>query len=342
MHNIIEIHANRSAYELSLNLYDYLKKYDIQFRPPKKVLVRPGKEQFACGEFKVKLKGSVRGKDIFLIQCPVDRTSDRSVQDNLWETLITLDTLKHCHARSVTLIMPLLAYSRQDKRDGREPLSSRLLAEFIGKAGADSFITFDLHATQVKGFFEASNVKCDSLYATNIFVEYIKKNHDLSKLVVLSPDQGGTKRAYYYASKLFDSPHKHLVFAAKKRSTDKIGKVDLTRILGDVKNKTVLLVDDIADTLSTIDPIVEALNKKGAKEIIICCTHAIMSDPATERLNNLYSTSPFTTFLTTNTVPHQRQYIEKNPWFQQLDISPMLAELLIRISKNKPTSSLYI
>ncbi|MBS1266922.1 MAG: Ribose-phosphate pyrophosphokinase [Candidatus Woesearchaeota archaeon] len=338
----IEIYSNRSAYQLSNKLYNSLKKYNSVYTKPKKVLVRQGKEQFACGEFKVKLPGSVRGKKIFLLQCPIDKTSDRTVQDNLWETLLTLDALKHCHAKSITLVMPLLAYSRQDKRDGREPLSARLFAEFIGKAGADSFITFDIHSSQVKGYFEASDIKCDSLYATNIFVDYIKSHYQLEDLVVLAPDQGGTKRAYYYASKLFKHPHKHIIFAVKKRSTKQIAKVDLTKILGNVENKTVLLVDDIADTLSTIDPIIQALHKKNAKEVIVCCTHAILSDPASQKLNKLYTNSPFTTFLTTNTVPHQEIFINNNPWFMQLDISPMLAKLINRIIKNKPTSSLYL
>jgi ribose-phosphate pyrophosphokinase len=205
----LEIYTNRSGAALAEKICAELRGSLKRKAELKHILVRDKVEQFPCGEFKVTLEKSVRGKDIFLVQCPIDPgESSRSIQDNVWEMLQALETLRFCHAQHVTLVVPCLPYSRQDKRAGRESCSALLIAKMIAKAGAEALITIDLHANQIKGFYEALDVRPDALYATNIFIEYLKEKHDLNNLVILAPDEGSAKRARLYATKLFEEEAK--------------------------------------------------------------------------------------------------------------------------------------
>ncbi|MBW2970584.1 ribose-phosphate pyrophosphokinase, partial [Candidatus Woesearchaeota archaeon] len=296
---------------------------------------------------KVVLPESVRGKDVFLIQCAIDQTRPSSLHRNIWETLQTIDVLRNCHAQYITLVMPCMPYARQDKRWGREPSSAMLLAKMIGAAGADAFITMDMHADQIKGYFELAGVIPDALYASNIFIPYIRKNYNLSNLVIVPPDAGGVKRAFFYAEKIFGTNNSSevenkVIFVTKKRSLTKANVVDFTRVEGDVRGKTVLMVDDIVDTGGTLVPIIQTMHAKGAKHVCICATHGIMSEPAISRFSDLYAERKLGQFLTTDTIPHNEALIKSKQWLKRLSVAPMLAEMIMRINQNKPTSSLYL
>ncbi len=328
--------STRSGVELSQRICRFLK---VRFN-------RINVIDFSCGEFKTVLPESVRGKDVFLVSCALDNKRNISIESNVMETLMIIDTLKNCHANSITLVIPCLPYARQDKRYGREPSTALLLAKMIGCSGADAVITYDLHASQIKCYFEAVNILPDHLYATKIFLSYIKRNHVLNDVIVVPPDPGAVKRALLYSKMLFPNQNRaevqsRVVFTAKKRSLKQPNKIDFIKLLGDVKGKTVMVVDDMVDTGGTVSAIIEAINKKGAEKTILCATHAILSGPAKYRLDDLYKHGKLDEFLTTDTVPQKEDYLKKRKWFKQLSIAKMTAEIIRRINNNEPTSSLY-
>jgi ribose-phosphate pyrophosphokinase len=343
----LEIYANRSGIELGQKICEYLNMHLDRTLQLRHTYVREKIEQFPCGEFKITLESSVRGKDVFLIQCPIDKSAkNRSIQDNVWETLQSLDTLKFCHARSVTLVMPCLPYSRQDKRDGRESCSALLLSKLIARAGADAIITMDLHASQIKEFYSGQDVKPDALYSTKIFIDYLKKIYDLSNMVILAPDEGSAKRARFFALQLFEEPEDkiadRLVFTIKQRNYKTASTVTSATILGDVKDKQVLIVDDLFDTAGTVQRSILAAKEAGAKDVIICGPHAVLSDPATERLDDLYKKGILKEFITTDTIVQPEGYAKAHPWFRSFSVAPMLAKIIDKINKEGDTSSLYL
>ncbi|MFH1399837.1 MAG: ribose-phosphate pyrophosphokinase [Candidatus Woesearchaeota archaeon] len=332
--------ANRSGYSLARKIHQELqKKLEVELRLPEV-------NEFACGEFKVSLgtgkNETVRGKDVYLIQCPIDKTSIRTIQDNIWETLLTIDTLKNCHARHTTVVIPCMPYVRQDKRDGREPLSALVMAKVLAAAGADAVITLDPHFSQLKGYFEAVGVLPDILYPTHSFIQYIKQRYGLANLVILAPDPGAAKRAVFYADHLFGEGHLHdrVVFTTKKRSV--ANQVDFLTIQGEVKGKTVLITDDMIDTAGTMQKVIHHTLELGARQIIACCTHPILSGSAIARLDELYEQGGFAELLTSDTVVHPDGFQEQHRWFNQISVAPILAEFILRINQEKETSSLYL
>jgi ribose-phosphate pyrophosphokinase len=344
----LEIYSNRSGLQLAEKVCKDLSSIRRKDIPLRQVLVRPGIEQFACGEFKITLENSVRGKDIFLLQCPIDRSdTSRSIQDNIWETLQAIEALRACHAEYITAILPCLPYSRQDKRDGKESCTALLLAQMIATAGADYMITIDLHASQIKGFYDAVKVRPDALYATNLFLAHIRANYDRDELVIQAADEGGGKRARFYAGKIYGDEElaqieDRISPAVKHRSTTIANKVDSIRILGNVSGKIPIVPEDVIDTASTLEALLEEAHKQGALPAVICATHPILSDPATERLDRLYAEGKLKEVLTTDTIPFPPDFGNAHPWFKQFSTSEILASMIDRINKEEQTSSLYL
>lgn len=350
----LEIYANRSGMGLAKKICDEISKLrandpdnhescDIQLNEAQ---VRPRLDIFACGEFKVNLEDSVRGKDVFLVQCAIDRAdTSRSIHDNLWETLQTIEALRGCHAQYVTLIMPCLPYSRQDKTDGRESYGSVVLAKEIAAVGADQLITYDIHAQQIKGFYRILGVQPDALFATNIFLEKIRSSYSLENLVVVAPDAGAAKRAEYYSRNLFGEDNvdeTKLVYSIKTRSKKSANKVDSLRFLGNVAGKTVLVADDLIDTAGTMEAFIDTATLQGAKGVVACATHPVLSNPASKRFDRLYAEGKLMEVLTTDTVPQPADYAAKHPWFKCYSVAPMLADIIDKINKEEKTSPLYL
>jgi len=277
---------------------------------------------FSDGEVQVEINESVRGMDVFVVQptCP-------PVNHNLMELLIMLDALKRASAERITLVIPYYGYARQDRKVlPRTSISARLVANLITLAGASRILAMDLHAGQIQGFFD---VPVDHLFALPVQFQYFKRIK--GEIVVVSPDAGGVERARELGKRLNAS----LAIIDKRREKANVSKV--MRIIGNVKNKTAILLDDMIDTGGTIVQAAEALSADGAKTVFACCSHAVLSGNAVERIE----TSPIKELIATNTIPLS-DAARKVKKIKVLDVSPILGEAIKRIHNDESVSSLFI
>jgi ribose-phosphate pyrophosphokinase len=252
-------------------------------------LVPTSAYEFANSEIYVRYEESVRGCDAFVIQ-----SHTAPVNEWIMEHLIMVDALKRASAKRITVVMPFYGYARQDKKHrGREPISARLMADLFKTAGADRLICVDLHTAQIQGFFDGP---VDHLMALPILTDYVKEKYGDQPLAVVSPDAGRIKVAEQWSARLGGAP---LAFIHKTRDIDRPNESKANRVVGEVTGRTCVLVDDMIDTGGTIVKAAEALMKDGAAGVIIAATHAILSDPAVDRLKN----SPAAEIVVTNTLP---------------------------------------
>ena len=276
---------------------------------------------FSEGEVRVKINENVRGKDVFIVQptCP-------PVNNNLMELLILIDALRRASATRITAVLPYFGYARQDRKDQpRVPITAKLVANLITTAGADRILTVDLHAGQIQGFFD---IPMDHLYAVNIFVNHIKKIK-LKNIVIVSPDVGGIKMARAYA-KRFEAP---LAIVDKRRISEE--DTVAMNILGEIKGKNLIIVDDLVATASSLVEAAAALKKQGGKEIYAAITHPILSGPAIKRISD----SVIKKLFVTNTIPVENG--KKHKKIEVLSIAPLLAEAIKRIHNEESVSCLF-
>lgn len=274
---------------------------------------------FADGEFVVCYEESIRGRDVFLVQSTFPNS------DNLMELLLMIDAAKRASARTVNAVIPYFGWARQDRKDKpRVSIAAKLVADLLSVAGIDRLITMDLHADQEQGFF---NVPVDHLYASTVMLPYVESLH-LEDLVIATPDVGGSKRASTY-SKYLGVP---LVLCNKVRK--KANVVDTIQIIGDVKGKNVIIVDDMVDTAGTITFAADEMLKAGAKSVRAIASHCIMSDPASDRVQN----SALEEIVFTDSIP----YSQKCAKVKQISIAGMFAETIRRVENNESISSQYI
>jgi ribose-phosphate pyrophosphokinase len=277
---------------------------------------------FADGENYVQIDENVRGADVFVIQ-----PTSPPVNDNLMELLIMLDAFKRSSARRVTAVLPYYGYARQDRKDKpRVPITSKLVADLITAAGADRVLTLDLHASQIQGFF---NIPVDHLFAAPVIVKHLK-TLELPDLTIVSPDAGGVERARAYAKRLGAS----LAIIDKRRTG--ANQTEVMNIIGDVEGRNVFIVDDIIDTAGTLIHSVEALISKGAASISASCTHAVLSGPAVQRINN----SQLQRVIATNSMPTADKE-QECPKLEPLSIGELLADAIKRIHHEDSVSSLF-
>jgi len=277
--------------------------------------------RFSEGEIRVKINEDVRGRDVFIVQ-----PTSTPVNDNLMELLILLDAFRRASARRITAVVPYYGYARQDRKDQpRVPITAKLVANLLTVAGADRVLTMDLHAGQIQGFFD---IPLDHLFAVNTFVEYFKKLR-VRNLVVISPDVGGIKMARAYAKRM-NAP---LAIIDKRRVTDRDAVV--MNILGEVKGKNVVVVDDLVATAGSLVEAVKALKENGAKEIWAAITHPVLSGPAIQRIQN----SPLKELVVTDTVqiPSEKRISR----IRILSVAPLLGEAIRRIHGEESVSSLF-
>lgn len=273
---------------------------------------------FSDGELWMKYNENIRGQDIFLVQ------STNPPFENLMELLVMIDAARRASADRINAVIPYFGYARQDRKDEpRVAISAKLVANMLVTAGADRIITMDLHAPQIQGFFD---IPVDHLYSSRVFFKHIKKNN-IKDLVVASPDVGGIKMARAYAKRL----ETELVLIDKRRPKPNVAEV--MNIIGDVKDKNVLIVDDLIDTGGTFVNAVEALKGQGAKDIYGICTHAILSGNAVEKLNN----SSITKLIISNTLPLKI----KSPKIEAISVGKIFAQSIRRTNKNESISSLF-
>jgi ribose-phosphate pyrophosphokinase len=270
----------------------------------------------------VRLQSSVRGQDVYLIQSHV-----RPVHRNIMEMLIAVDCLKRDSAGRITVVMPFLAYSQSDKKDQpRVPITARLLADMIEVAGADRWITIDMHAEQIQGFYK---IPGDSLSGFHILTRYLA-SLDLSNAVVVTPDLGYAKKGRNFAAAL-DVP---LAFVEKRRTGNEARREALS-LIGDVNGRDVIIVDDLCDTAGSIKQAVELVKVNGAREVRVAFTHAVLSDPAAERLRDL----PIEEIVTTDTIPIPPEKMLPNMTI--LTVADLLGEVIRRCHEGRSVGELF-
>ncbi|WP_219924290.1 ribose-phosphate diphosphokinase [Nocardioides campestrisoli] len=280
---------------------------------------------FANGEIYVRYEESVRGSDAFVIQ---SHTSP--INEWVMEHLIMVDALKRASANRITVVMPFYGYARQDKKHrGREPISARLIADLFKTAGADRLITVDLHADQIQGFFDGP---VDHLMALPILTDYVREKYGTERLAVVSPDAGRIKVAERWSARLGGVP---LAFIHKTRRTDRPNETVANRVVGDVAGRIAVLTDDMIDTGGTIVKAAEACMDAGATGVIIAATHAILSDPAVDRLKNCVATE----VVVTNTlpIPDDKQFDK----LTTLSIAPLLSRAIREVFEDGSVTSMF-
>ncbi len=276
-------------------------------------------EHFADGEFSVYYKDSIRGKDVFLVQ------STYPSSDNIMELLLMIDAAKRASAHYIAAVIPYFGWARQDRKDKpRVSIGAKLMADLLSTAGVTRLITMDLHADQIQGFFD---VPVDHLYASTVFIDYLRKTSDLDRTVMATPDVGGAKRANSYA-KFLGVP---MVICHKSRA--KANEVAEMTIIGDVTGKDVILVDDIVDTAGTICKAADLMMKNGARSVRAIASHAVLSDPAAERID----ASALTEMIFTDSIP-LRKHSDK---IRVVSVAAVFAEAIKRVINHESISILY-
>ena len=276
-------------------------------------------EHFADGEFSVYYKDSIRGKDVFLVQ------STYPSSDNIMELLLMVDAAKRASAHYIAAVIPYFGWARQDRKDKpRVSIGAKLMADLLSTAGVTRVITMDLHADQIQGFF---NVPVDHLYASMVFIDYLRQTSDLERTVIATPDVGGAKRANSYA-KFLGVP---MVICHKSRA--KANEVAEMTIIGDVTDKDVILVDDIVDTAGTICKAADLMIQNGARSVRAVASHAVLSDPATERIN----ASALKEMIFTDSIPYPKECGRVTI----LSVADMFAEAIRRVCHDESISTLY-
>lgn len=278
---------------------------------------------FSDGEIQIEIQENIRGKDVFIMQ-----STCYPVNDHLVELLLMIDACKRSSAMRITVVVPYYGYARQDKKVApRVPISAKLVADMIVTAGANRIITMDLHAGQIQGFFD---IPVDNIFAAPVLLEYIKNNLK-DDIIIVSPDAGGVERARAFAKRL----NAGLAIIDKRREAPNIAKA--MNVIGEVKGKRTIVLDDMVDTAGTLTQAAEALTHKGVKEVHACCTHPVLSGPAIERICD----SPFKSVVVTNTIPlnETSKLCEK---IRVLSVAELLGETIIRSHTGRSVSSLFV
>ncbi len=312
--NSMKIFSGNSNLALAQDICSY---FDFQ-------LGKASVTKFSDGEINLEIKENVRGMDIFIIQ-----STCMPVNDHLMELLVMIDAFKRASAERITATIPYYGYARQDRKVApRAPISAKLVADLLTSAGADRILTMDLHAGQIQGFF---NIPVDNLYASPIMIKHLADKYKDNDLVIVSPDAGGVERARAFAKRLGAS----LAIIDKRRLRP--NEAEIMNIIGEIENKNALILDDMVDTAGTLVQAAEAVHQREAKSVSACCTHAVLSGPAVERIND----SCLEELIVSNTIPLNNA-TKQSPKITMLSIAELFAEAIKRIHKNDSVSSLFI
>ncbi|MBI5485504.1 MAG: ribose-phosphate pyrophosphokinase [Deltaproteobacteria bacterium] len=279
---------------------------------------------FSDGEVMVEIGENVRGRDVYVIQSTCAPTND-----NLMELLVMTDALKRASAATITAVIPYYGYARQDRKAApRTPITAKLVADLITTAGVNRVVTIDLHAGQIQGFF---NIPVDNLYAAPVILNYLKDRFKSDEVVMVTPDAGGTERARAFAKRLGCS----LAVIDKRRTGPNVAEV--MHLIGDVREKIAIILDDMIDTAGTLTQAAKALKENGARTIIACATHGVLSGPAIDRINS----SDIEEVVLTETIPLGDKGAGTSK-IRMLSVADLLAEAIRRIHEDESVSSLFV
>src|SRR3989338_15139 len=297
---------------------------------------------FANGEVKATLQESVRGKNIFILQCVessayLDKADKKhSLNDNIIALFTTIDAAKRDGAAKITVLLLPYPYSRQEKPRLREPITASLIAQFLESQGITAIVSVDIHAEAIAGFLK--NVSFININTSNIMINYFQSHYaeQLNNLVVVSPDIGGAVRARYFASKLKSG----LALVSKERDYTKQNKVEKVTLIGEVSGKNALIVDDMIDTGGTMVSVIKLLKKEDVKEIYIISALALFSPPCVERFDILYRDGLLHKVITTDIIHHGNDFVDNNQWCEVMSLAPLFAKLLSTLTKGRSVAEL--
>ena len=282
-----------------------------------------GVKTFSDGEVMVEIGENVRGRDVYVVQSTCAPTNN-----NLMELLVMTDALKRASAATITAVVPYYGYARQDRKAApRTPISAKLVADLVTTAGVDRVVTIDLHAAQIQGFF---NIPVDNLYAAPVILNHLKERFAGQDIVMVTPDAGGTERARGFAKRL-ECP---MALIDKRRTGPNVAEV--MHLIGDVKGKIAIILDDMIDTAGTLTQAAGALKQNGAAAIYAAATHGVLSGPAIDRING----SVIEEVLLTDTIPLGER-ADRTSKIKVLSVAPLLAEAIRRIHEDESVSSLF-
>ena len=286
-------------------------------------LINTNIRRFADGEIYIEINENIRGNSVFVVQSTCDPAND-----NIMELLLVIDALKRSSAKNITAVIPYFGYARQDRKVvPRTSISAKVVANLLTNAGASRILTVDLHAGQIQGFFD---IPTDNLFAAPVFIDDIKKKFSGKDFVIISPDVGGVVRARAIAKRVDCD----LAIIDKRREKASVSEV--MNIIGEIKNKHCILIDDICDTAGTLTNAAKALKDKKAKSVYAYITHGVLSEPAIERINN----SPIDKMIITDSIL-AREDVSASAKIEQLSIAPLIGEAIGRITENRSVSSLF-
>ncbi len=281
-------------------------------------------KKFSDGEVRIEINDNVRLRDVFVIQ-----STCHPVNDNLVELLLMIDALKRASATRITAVMPYYGYARQDKKVApRVPISAKLVADLLQTSGAKRIITMDLHAGQIQGYFD---IPVDNLFAAPKIIEYIRENFKSSNLVIVSPDAGGAERARAFAKRL----DANLAVVDKRRDAPNVAKA--MAVIGDVKDKVAILLDDMVDTAGTLTEAAAAILEHGAKEVYACCVHPVLSGPAVDRICD----SKLRSVLVCDTIPLKPNAFDCGK-IEVISVAELFGEAIIRSHTGDSVTSLFV
>jgi len=327
--------ACKSGLPFAKKILRELNKYLLQ-EGTQPIELTPSREvSFANTEIKTTINCSIRGSDLYIIQDVENSTNHLSVDENLRALKTAIDSAKRADAHYITAILPTFPYARQDKQIEREGLTAAQVAREIENAGANRVLTLDIHNTAIAGFFRTANF--ENLHASKNIIDYIKKNISREDLVVVAPDEGGTKRASYYAQKLGVK----LAIVYKERDYSRPSHVERTTLLGDVIGKDVFIIDDMVSTGGSLYNIAKMLKENfKARKIYLSCSLPLFNPPALDRFDELYTQEKIKEVIGTDAVYHGEDFSLKHPWFKEVSVAKYFAKVIYNINHYTSLSAL--
>jgi ribose-phosphate pyrophosphokinase len=327
--------ACESGRPLAKRIIKHLNRI-IRRKTPKSGLSLVNSEEvtFANREIKTVIEDNVRGADLYIVQCVDDPLSQKSINDNLLALLTAVSAAYQSDADSVTIILPQFPYSRQERKKTREGITAKQIASFLEISGADRVITLDIHAEAIQGFF--NRAKLEDLHASNTLIRYFKKNFTSKNLIVAAADIGGAEKARYYSNRL----QTDMAVVDKARDYSKTSVVDSMRLVGNVSGKDVLIPDDMISTGGTIVNAARLLKLHNAKNIYIACSLPFFNHPALEILQEAYENGDITCVMGTDAVFWGESFIKKTPWYHEVSIAPLFAQVIYNINTKESVSQL--
>jgi len=287
---------------------------------------------FANGEVKTVIEQSVRGLDLFIVQLVDDPYSEKSINDNIMAIATAVNAAHYSDAGRITAVLPHYPYSRQDKKSGRESITSRIFGNLMEVSGADKIITLDIHSEAIEGFF--NHIHIENLHAGKLLINYLSKNVDISNLMIVAPDVGSAKRGLYFAKKL----DLDLAIIEKVRDYSKKSVVSEMRLVGDVKNKNVFINDDMIATGGTLLNACKLLKKHGALDIYISVSLPFFSNKSYELFDEAYNNNLFKKVISTDAVSWNDEFCKSHQWFDQISAAEMFAQVIFALNQRRSVS----